>query len=104
MRKQRASLPAAVMTELLRAPQGLPADGWAGGGGGAEQLRQCQPGSVALECGDAPDGRPLAVAVLYAPSGTLRAMITKAERAALLGRLGHPAGGGGGGADGDAAE
>lgn len=89
MTKQRATLPAATMRQLLLMPEGLPTSGWRDGGEGAAQLQRCGVGSVALECDDVPDGRPLALAVLYAPSGTLRPMIGKAERSALLSRLGR---------------
>ena len=89
MTKQRATFPAATMRKLLLMPEGLPASGWRDCGEGAAQLQRCGVGSVALECDDVPDGRPLALAVLYAPSGTLRPMIGKAERSALLSRLGH---------------
>ena len=89
MSRQRATLPAATMRALLQQPEGLPASGWSDGGEGAAQLQRCGVGSVAIECDSVPDGRPLVVAVLYAPSGTLRPMIGKAERSALLSRLGH---------------
>ena len=72
MSKQRATLPAATMRALLLQPEGLPSSGWSDGGEGAAQLLHCGVGSVALECDEVLDGRPLAVAVLYAPSGTLR--------------------------------
>ena len=104
MRRQRATLPAATLAALLRAPEraGLPADEWAAscGADGAEQLRaSCAAGSVALVCRSAevPDGRPLALVALFAPSGALKLMVSKAERAATLVRLG-------GGAEGDAGD
>ena len=98
MRRQRATLPAATLAALLRAPErvGLSAEEWPSscGAEAAEQLRSnCVAGSVALVCRDAdvPDGRPLALVALFAPSGALKPMVSKAERAATLVRLGFGA-------------
>ena len=50
-------------------------------------LSGCTPGSVVLECHVADGGAPLAFSALFAPSGLLRPMVSKAERQSLVHEL-----------------
>ena len=90
--KQRVPISVPTLERLLRCMhEGIPPTVWGdpswgvAGEATAAALRACAPGSVALEC-HLQEGS-LAVAALFAPSGLLRAMVSKAECASLLCRL-----------------
>ena len=82
--RQRAPISQEGMRALLARPIGLAEEEVPGPTAAA--LASCRSGSVVLESTGS-DGRALVAAALYAPSGAVRAMISKQERQALLSRL-----------------
>ena len=86
MRRQRAPCSSANV-RLLMGDGLLPKEAVDADAALKAALAGCTPGSVVLECHVDDGGPPLAFSALYAPSGILRPMVSKAERQSLLHEL-----------------